>query len=86
MQPRASVCHVQSLVVTACHAPRRRCPLQPPNVPVLTVQRMWLSNRQRNATDVSLVTQLSGTARDGSCCVCWLVWQLLDLPVAAPKG
>ncbi|PSC73160.1 Glycosyltransferase LARGE2 [Micractinium conductrix] len=33
--------------------------MRPPNVPVLTVQRMWLSNRQRNATDVSLVTQLS---------------------------
>ncbi|EFN57236.1 expressed protein, partial [Chlorella variabilis] len=33
--------------------------MRPPNVPVLTVQRMWLSGRQRNYTDVSLVTQLS---------------------------
>ena len=33
---------------------------QPPNVPVLEVQRMWLSSRQRNATDVTIVTQLSG--------------------------
>ncbi|KAL4856061.1 LARGE xylosyl- and glucuronyltransferase 2 [Chlorella vulgaris] len=33
--------------------------MRPPNVPVLTVQRMWLSSRQRNRTDVTLVTQLS---------------------------
>ena len=43
---------------TPCRLPPP--PLQPPNVPVLTVQRMWLSGRQRNYTDVSLVTQLSG--------------------------
>ncbi|KAL4446810.1 hypothetical protein ABPG77_008054 [Micractinium sp. CCAP 211/92] len=33
--------------------------MRPPNVPVLTVQRMWLTGKQRNGTDVSLVTQLS---------------------------
>lgn len=33
--------------------------MRPPNVPVLTVQRMWLTGKQRNATDVSIVTQLS---------------------------
>lgn len=36
------------------------CLLQPPNVPVLEIQRMWLTNKQRNATDVTIVTQLSG--------------------------
>lgn len=48
-QPARSTCFLP-----AC------CPLQPPNVPVLTVQRMWLTGKQRNGTDVSLVTQLSG--------------------------
>lgn len=43
-------------------ATRSALALQPPNVPVLTVQRMWLSSRQRNRTDVTLVTQLSGAA------------------------
>ncbi|KAI7837110.1 hypothetical protein COHA_009058 [Chlorella ohadii] len=33
--------------------------MRPPNVPVLEVQRMWLTNKQRNATDVTIVTQLS---------------------------
>jgi hypothetical protein len=31
-------------------------------VPVLEVQRMWLTGKQRNWTDVTLVTQLSGGA------------------------
>ena len=35
-------------------------PPQPPNTPVLQVQRMWLSSKQRNFTDVTIVTQLSG--------------------------
>ena len=39
------------------------CVVQPPNVPVLEVQRMWLTNKQRNATDVTIVTQLSGAQR-----------------------
>lgn len=40
--------------------------LQPPNVPDLQVQRMWLTSRQRNATDVTIVTQLSGAPRGWS--------------------
>lgn len=33
--------------------------MRAPNVPDLQVQRMWLTGKQRNATDVTLVTQLS---------------------------
>ena len=35
---------------------------QAPVVPELTVHRIWLSTKPRNATDVSLITQLSGAS------------------------